>query len=424
MAGREIEGAVPSGLVGASDALPPAAGTAEAGAVLGAAAAAAPPREKLLTGNEAMAWAVARAGAQVVAAYPITPQTSIIETIASLVQRGICTAEYVAVESEHSALAACIGAAHAGARTFTATSGQGLALMHELVHWAAGARLPIVLGAVNRALAPGWNIWTDQNDTLSQRDTGWLQIYCADAQEVMDSTLQAFALASRLSLPVMVILDAFFLSHTAEPVSVPHAAEVADLIPPWDAAWRIDMARPKALGSLVAPAEYEQMRRQLAEAHQGALGAIESVAAEWRRRFGRGAGLVEAWACEGAEDVVLASGTAASTAREVVEGLRAGGRRVGLVRMRAFRPFPVDALRRAVAGARRVVVLDRNCSYGASGIFFQEAKAALYGVPGAPEVHGFVAGMGGRDVTPRTFEAALAAAAAGAPRPESTWLRE
>jgi pyruvate/2-oxoacid:ferredoxin oxidoreductase alpha subunit len=401
-----------------------AAGPDGPAAVLGAAAAPAPPREKLLTGNEAMAWAVARAGAQVVAAYPITPQTSIIETIASLVQRGICRAEYVAVESEHSALAACIGAAHAGARTFTATSGQGLALMHELVHWAAGARLPVVLGAVNRALAPGWNIWTDQNDTLSQRDTGWVQLYCVDAQEVMDSTLQAFALAARLSLPVMVILDAFFLSHTAEPVSVPHAAEVADLLPPWEAPWRIDLDRPKALGSLVAPAEYESMRRQLAEAHAAAIGEIEGLAAEWRRRFGRGAGLLEAWGCDGAEEVVLASGTAASTAREVVEGLRAAGRPVGLVRVRAFRPFPVEALRAAVRGARRVVVLDRNCSYGASGVFFQEAKAALYGVEGAPELHGFVAGMGGRDVTPRTFEAALAAAAAGPPRPESTWLRE
>ncbi len=382
-----------------------------------------PARERLLTGNEAMAWAVARAGAQVVSAYPITPQTSIVETLASLVQKGISRAEVVPVESEHSALAACIGAAHAGARVFTATSGQGLALMHELIHWAAGARLPIVLGAVNRALAPGWNIWTDQNDTLSQRDTGWMQIYCQDAQEVMDATLQAFALAPRLSLPVMVVLDAFFLSHTAEAVSVPHAAEVADLIPEWAAPWRIDLDRPKALGSLVAPAEYEAMRRMLDEAHRDALVAIEEIAAEWRRRFGRGAGLLDGHACEGAEEILVASGTAASTAREVVDRLRAGGRRVGLVRVRAFRPFPAEALRRVLLPARRVAVLDRNCSYGASGVFFQEVRAALCGQAGAPPVHGFIAGMGGRDVTPATIEAALAAAAAGPPRPESTWLK-
>jgi len=381
-------------------------------------------QDRLLTGNEAVAWAVARAGAQVASAYPITPQTSIIETLASLVQKGISRAEYVPVESEHSALAACIGAAQAGARTFTATSGQGLALMHELIHWAAGARLPVVLAAVNRALAPGWNIWTDQNDTLSQRDTGWVQLYCANAQEVMDSTLQAFALAPRLSLPVMVVLDAFFLSHTAEPVSVPEEEEIRDLIPAWEAPWRIDLDRPKAVGSLVAPAEYEGMREKLAEAHQAALGEISDLAAVWRARFGRGAGLLDCYRVEDADEILVASGTAASTAREVVDELRARRRRAGLVRVRAFRPFPVRALREALRSARRVAVLDRNCSYGASGIFFQEVRAALCGVDGMPTVHGFIAGMGGRDVTPRTIEAALARAAAAEPRPESTWLRE
>ncbi len=381
-------------------------------------------QDRLLTGNEAVAWAVARAGVQVASAYPITPQTSIIETLASLVQKGVSRAEYVPVESEHSALAACVGAAHAGARTFTATSGQGLALMHELIHWAAGARLPIVLAAVNRALAPGWNIWTDQNDTLSQRDTGWIQIYCADAQEVMDSTLQAFVLAPRLSLPVMVVLDAFFLSHTAEPVSVPDEAEVRDLIPTWEAPWRIDLDHPKAIGSLVAPAEYEGMRQKLAEAHQAAIGEIADLAAAWRDRFGRGVGLVDCYRCEDAEEVLVASGTAASTAREVVDDLRSRKRRAGLVRIRAFRPFPVKELRAALRTAHRVAVLDRNCSYGASGVFFQEIRAALCGVRGMPPVHGFIAGMGGRDVTPRTIEAALAFAGAGEPRPESTWLRD
>ena len=380
--------------------------------------------ERLLTGNEAVAWAVARAGAQVVSAYPITPQTTIIESIAQLVQKEICRAEFVPVESEHSALAACIGAAHAGARTFTATSGQGLALMHELIHWAAGARLPIVLADVNRAMAPGWNIWSDQNDSLSQRDTGWIQLYCEDAQEVMDTVLQAFALAPRLSLPVMVVLDAFFLSHTAEAISVPDEEEVRDLIPPWEAPWRIDLDRPAALGSLVPPAEYAEMRRQLAEAHQRALGAIEDLAATWRERFGRGVGLVERHACEDAEEIVVASGTPASTARAVVDALRARGRAVGLVKVRAFRPFPGEALRQVLRPARRVTVLDRNCSYGASGIFFQEVRAALYGVAGAPPVHGFIAGMGGRDVTPTTIEAALSRAAAERPRPESTWLTE
>ena len=379
--------------------------------------------DRLLTGNEAVAWAVARSGAQVVAAYPITPQTSIIESLASLGQKGVSRAEFVPVESEHSALAACIGAAHAGARTFTATSGQGLALMHELIHWAAGARLPIVLVDVNRAMAPGWNIWTDQNDSLSQRDTGWIQLYCEDGQEVMDSVVQAFVLAARLSLPVMVVLDAFFLSHTAEAISVPDEAEIADLIPAWQAPWRIDMERPKALGSLVPSAEYEQMRRQLDAAHREALGAIEDLAATWRGRFGRGVGLVDRYRCEGADEILVASGTAASTARAVVDALRARGRSAGLVKVRAFRPFPTAALREALLPARRVAVLDRNCSYGASGIFFQEVRAALCGLAGAPPVHGFIAGMGGRDITPSTIEAALRHAR-GEPRPESTWLTE
>jgi pyruvate/2-oxoacid:ferredoxin oxidoreductase alpha subunit len=379
--------------------------------------------DRLLTGNEAVAWAVARSGAQVVAAYPITPQTTIIETLASLGQKGVSRAEYVPVESEHSALAACIGAAHAGARTFTATSGQGLALMHELIHWAAGARLPIVLANVNRAMAPGWNIWTDQNDSLSQRDTGWIQLYCEDGQEVLDSVVQAFALAARLSLPVMVVLDAFFLSHTAEAISVPDEAEIADLIPAWTAPWRIDLEKPKALGSLVPSAEYEQMRRQIDAAHHEALSAIEDLAGTWRGRFGRGVGLVDRYRCEGADEILVASGTAASTARAVVDALRARGRSAGLVKVRAFRPFPTAALREALLPARRVAVLDRNCSYGASGIFFQEVRAALCGLVGAPPVHGFIAGMGGRDITPSTIEAALGHAR-GEPRPESTWLTE
>ncbi len=381
-------------------------------------------RELLLTGNEAVAWAVARAGAQVVSAYPITPQTSIIETFAALVQKGVSRAEFVPVESEHSALAACIGAAQAGARTFTATSGQGLALMHEIIHWAAGARLPIVLADVNRAMAPGWSIWSDQNDSLSQRDTGWVQLYCEDGQEVMDSVLQAFALAPRLSLPVMVVLDAFVLSHTAEAISVPEEDEVRDLIPAWEAPWRIDLDRPAAIGSLVPPAEYSEMRRQLAETHRRALDAIEELAAAWRRRFHRGCGLLDRYACEDAEEILVASGTAVSTARVVVDALRARGRPVGLVKVRAFRPFPAEALREVLVPARRVIVLDRNCSYGASGIFFQEVRAGLYGVPGAPPEHGFIAGMGGRDITPRTIEAALTRSAAGPPSPESTWLTE
>lgn len=381
--------------------------------------------QRLVTGNEAVAWAAARAGAQFVAAFPITPQTTIIEHLASLVQKRICRAEYMAVESEHSALAACIGAAHAGARAFTATSGQGLALMHELVHWAAGARLPIVLVDVNRAMGPPWNIWSDQNDSLSQRDTGWLQLYCENAQELLDAVVQAFALAPKVSLPVMVVADAFFLSHTAEPVAIPDEAELAGLVPEWTAPWRLDVAAPKAVGGLAMPAEYERMRKALADAHVHALREIEALAAEWRRRFGRGCGLVEGYRCAGAEEILVATGTVAGTARAAVDAARSRGQKVGLLKIRAFRPFPAAALREALGGARRVVVLDRNCSYGAQGIWCQEIRAALHGLPGGgPEVHGFVAGMGGRDITPARIEEALARAATAAVQPEATWLTD
>jgi pyruvate/2-oxoacid:ferredoxin oxidoreductase alpha subunit len=379
---------------------------------------------RLVTGNEAVAWAAARAGAEVIAAYPITPQTTIIEHLASLVAKGICKAEYVPVESEHSALAACIGAAHAGARAFTATSGQGLAYMHELIHWAAGARLPIVLVNVNRAMAPPWSIWSDQNDSLSQRDTGWIQLYCENAQELFDAVVQAFALAAKVSIPVMVVADAFFLSHTAEPVSIPDASELEGLVPRWTAPWRIDPARPKAVGGLAQPAEYERMRQLLAEDHRAALRELEALAAEWRRRFGRGCALVETYRCGGAEEIVVATGTVAGTARAAIDSARAQGRRAGLLKIRAFRPFPAAALREALGGARRVVVIDRNCSYGASGIFCQELRAALHGLPGAPAIHGYVAGMGGRDITPARIEQALRRAETDPLTPEATWLTD
>lgn len=378
---------------------------------------------RLLTGNEAVAYGVARAGAEVVAAYPITPQTTIIESLADLVASGESGAEYVAVESEHSAMAACIGAAQAGARAFTATSAQGLALMHEMLHWAAGARLPIVLVDVNRAMAPAWSIWTDQNDSLSQRDTGWLQIYCETNQEVLDSVVQAFALAVRLSLPVMVVLDAFVLSHTSEAVEIPAPEEIEGVVPVWEEPWRIDPDHPVAIGGLALPPIYQEQRRRIHAAHLEALDLVEEIAAEWRRRFGRGAGLVEGYRLEDAETVLVASATVASTAREVIDDLRDEGVAAGLLRIRVFRPFPSERVREALRGRGRVVVLDRNCSYGASGIFAQEVRAALADVPAAPPVSGYVTGLGGLDVTPETIRGILDRAIAGeTPEPEGTWV--
>ena len=207
--------------------------------------------QKVLTGNQSAAWGAMCAQAQVVSAYPITPQTTIIEELANLVANGMLDARFIKVESEHSAMAGCIGAQAAGARTFTATSSQGLALMHELLHWAALGRLPVVMADVNRAMAPGWSIWTDQNDSLAQRDTGWLQYYCESNQEVLDTVIQAYKVAETVDLPVMLVLDAFFLSHTYEAVHIPSQDETAEYLPPYKPSIYLDVKDPHAFGGIV-----------------------------------------------------------------------------------------------------------------------------------------------------------------------------
>ncbi len=357
---------------------------------------------KVLKGNGAVAEAVRLARAEVISAYPITPQTSIIEEIASMVSEGGLDAQFIKVESEHSALAGCIAAASAGARTFTATSSQGLALMHELIHWAAGARLPIVLADVNRALAPGWSIWTDQNDSLSQRDTGWMQVYCQSSQEVVDSVVQAYRVSERVLLPTMVVLDAFFLSHTYEDVEVPEQEMVDGFLPPLELPHRMDLERPAALGNLVFPDRYMEFREKMHLAHRAALDVWEEVGREWGELTGRPYGLVEEYRMEGAELVLVTAATTASTARPVIDALRDEGVPAGLLRLRVFRPFPARRIREILAGRKKVVVLDRNCSFGHHGIFHQEIKSALYELPGdrQPGLAGIIAGLGGRDVTP------------------------
>ncbi|MBI2920798.1 MAG: pyruvate ferredoxin oxidoreductase [Planctomycetes bacterium] len=376
----------------------------------------------VITGNEAVAWGAARARAQVVPAYPITPQTTIIEGIADLIKKGELKAEYIPVESEHSAMAACIGAAYAGARAFTATSSQGLLLMHELLHWAALARVPIVMAEVNRAVAPGWTIWTDQNDSLAQRDTGWIQLYCQDAQEVFDTTVQAFRIAEEVDLPVMIVLDAFVLSHTAEPVDVPDAADVDRFLPPRKPKFVLDVDNPCAFGGLNGPDVYQEFRFNQQASMTAALEAARRSDNDWAKMFGRRYGLIEEYRTEGADTILVASATPASTAQDVVDKLRAKGKKVGLVRVRLFRPFPAVELRKALAGAKRVAVLDRNISPGHHGIFCEELKSALYGMPKAPEVRGFIGGLGGRDLTPDSIEEVFDRAMGPKKEEEIAWI--
>ncbi len=379
--------------------------------------------KRVLEGSQAVAEAVRLARVQVVSAYPITPQTHIVEFLSEYCASGTMNARFLRVESEHSCMAALIGAQSTGVRTFTATSGQGLALMHELLHWASGARLPIVMAEVNRAFAPGWNIWVDQTDSLAQRDTGWIQFYCEDSQEVLDTTLQAYRLAESVNLPVMVVLDAFFLSHTYEPVDVPEPEEADRFLPPYEARFQLDTQAPCSFGPLVPPAVYMEMRHDIAQAMDTALVRFREIEDEYAGIFGRRYGAVEAVRCEDAEIVLVTSGTVTSTARSVLEDLRGRGEKTGLLKIKLFRPFPVDDVRRALGGAKKIAVIDRNFSFGASGIFAQEVRSALCNVPSHAPVFGYVAGIGGRDVTPAVLEDIYRKTKDSAvPERESVWI--
>jgi pyruvate/2-oxoacid:ferredoxin oxidoreductase alpha subunit len=362
--------------------------------------------KKVIVGNHAVSWGVKLARTEVIAAYPITPQTQVVEQLSEMCASGELPARFIKVESEHSAMAACIGACAAGARAFTATSSQGLALMHELLHWAAGGRHPIVMANINRALGPGWNIWSEQTDSLSQRDTGWIQLYCETNQEVLDTTIMAFRLAERVDLPVMVVLDAFYLSHTAAPVDIPDALRVDEFLPPREARYRLDVREPRAFGALVRPDDYMEMRWQLQLAMLEAEMALESIEVEWERLFGRRYGAIEGYRDQDAELLLVTSGTITSTARSVVDAWRERGEAVGLVKMKMFRPFPSSSLREALRGVDRVAVLDRNFSAGHGGIFAEEIRAALYDLPqeDRPTLFGYVLGLGGRDVTPAVLD--------------------
>jgi pyruvate/2-oxoacid:ferredoxin oxidoreductase alpha subunit len=367
------------------------------------------PVKEVLMGNHATSHGVRLARAQVISAYPITPQTQIVEELSEMCADGRLGASFIKVESEHSAMACLIGASQAGVRTFTATSAQGLALMHELLFWAAYARLPIVLTDVNRAMAPGWSIWSDQTDSLAQRDTGWVQIYCETNQEVLDTTIMAFKLAEEVELPVMVVYDAFILSHTYEAVEIPDQVDVDKFLPPRRAEFVLDPKKPLTFSALTGPENYMEFRYIMEEAHGKVRGAYKNIAKDYARRFKRMHDIVETYRTEDAEIVLVTSGSMTSTARVAVDTLREKGEQVGLLKLRMFRPFPADEVRAAIANVdgrtvvKKLAVMDRNISHGAGGIWAQELRSVLCGQPRSPEVHGFLVGLGGRDITVDTI---------------------
>ncbi len=351
------------------------------------------------TGDRIAAKAAQMARPEFIAAYPITPQTVIVEKTAEMVESGELDAEYVRVESEHSAMVAVVGAATTGIRTFTATSSHGLALMHEVLHWTAMSRLPVVMVNVNRALGPGWNIWADQSDSTSQRDTGWIQLYCSDGQEIFDTIVQAYRLAELedVQLPVMVCFDAFVLSHTSMPVEVPEQAEIDAFLPRRKPVWKLDPAEPLTYASMIPPAYYGGMRKNMHEGHLNALARFPEVCREWKERFGTWRGdLVEEVHCEDAEYVIVTMGAFGAEAKVAVEELRKQGVKAGLARVRMLWPFPDEVFRRLAPG-RKFVVVDRNVAVGAGGALYCQLKSALYGYADAP-VRGYIAGLGGKDV--------------------------
>ncbi|USS41407.1 pyruvate ferredoxin oxidoreductase [Thermococcus aggregans] len=360
--------------------------------------------KKVVSGNYAAAYAVKHARVEVVAAYPITPQTSIIEKIAEFIANGeVENLQYVPVESEHSAMAACIGASATGARTFTATSAQGLALMHEMLHWAAGARLPIVMVDVNRAMAPPWSVWDDQTDSLSQRDTGWLQFYAENNQEVYDGVLMAFKIAEheKVNLPVMIVESAFILSHTYDVVDMPEQEEIDEFLPPRKPLYTLtDFENPFSVGALGTPADYYEFRYKIAKAMEEAKKVIKEVGKEYGERFGRDySQMIELYRTDDAEIVFMGMGSLMGTVKEAVDILRSEGYKVGAAKVRWFRPFPREELYELAKNVEGIAVLDRNFSFGQEGILFNEAKGVLYNTDARPIMKNYIVGLGGRDLT-------------------------
>jgi len=312
------------------------------------------------TGNHAVSLAAKFAKVDVVAAYPITPQTQIVEEIAKFVENGEMNAKFIRVESEHSAMAACIGASATGARAFTATSSQGLLLMHEMLFAASGYRLPIVMANVNRALFPPWNILVEHSDSLAQRDTGWIQFYCASNQEVFDTTLQAFKIAEEVNLPAMVNLEGFIMSHTHMPIELPLQSSVDRFLPKREHLWKLDVDNPRTFGSLSNPEYYVLMRKGIEDAMRKAREEIKGVNREFEKLFGRSYEPIERYKCEDADTIIFAMGTIGKESKRAVDELRRDGIKAGVARIRLFRPFPEESIK-SIAEGKKTIILDRDC---------------------------------------------------------------
>ena len=373
---------------------------------------------KVLTGNEAAAYGAMLSRPDVICAYPITPQSRIPELLSEMCAQGEVQGRFVNVESEMAAIGYVTGASAGGVRVFTATSSQGLAWMHEGLHNASGSRLPIVMVIVNRPLCAPANLTCDQTDSLAQRDTGWLQFYCESNQEILDTVIQAYRISETLGLPAMVCLDGVYLSHVSENVTIPSPAEVDQYLPPYRPAHRIEGYTHKVYAPHPKEAfgfrmdsfdDYMQARYLQHELTKRAVTVAQDADHEFQAAFGRSHPPVEGYRLEDAETVVVLSGSAVGTGRAVVDTMRAQGHRIGMLKIKLFRPFPCQLVRGFLKDRQKIAVIDRNISVGQCGIFYQEIKWALnsLSIPTPIPTYGFVAGLGGRDISPGLIEQAI-----------------
>ena len=393
---------------------------------------------QIMTGNQAAALGAKLCNVEVVAAYPITPQSQLSEILSQYVESGELKAEYVRVEGEHSALTVCISASTVGARVFTATSANGLLYMHEQLHWAAGSRLPIVMCCVNRGVGAPWTIFNDQQDSLAQRDTGWVQFYCRNNQEILDTVIQAYWIAEAVYCPVMVCYDGFVLSHTMMPVDIPDAADVKAFLPPYKPHTILSPDDPRNLNPVLFPGQrrdsegvlrdgYMEMRYKLQAALDKAPEDIRSANTAFAKAFGRNhGGMLWEYHTNDADLIIVGMGSLASEATAAVDILRAEGIKAGVVGIRVYRPFPKEDVRDVFRNAKAVVIFEKSISYGYEGGLCSDLKAAFYGTNIKAPIHDYIAGLGGRDVKARELVAAakdsLANFDRGMMEPKTTWL--
>jgi len=354
---------------------------------------------KVLECSQAIAEAVRLCRPGVIAAYPITPQTHIVEQLAEFESHGKLNSKYINVESEHSAMSACIGAQAAGVRTFTASNSQGLALMSEMLFIASGLRLPIVMAISNRALSAPINIWNDQSDTIAQRDSSWIQLYCESSQEAFDTTIQAYKIAEKCSLPIMVCVDGFTLSHVWEPVFTLKQEDVDSFLPSYNPANKLDIDNPKTFGPIGGPASYIYFKKQQQEAMLDSIYLIKQVNSEFSKKFSRiyGDGLIETYKFENAESAIVAMGSVCGTIRTVIDELRKKGKKIGMLKVKCFRPFPNNEILKTCKNLKNIAVIDKDISFGNAGALFTEIKAALKDTN--VKMNNFIAGLGGKDIT-------------------------